>query len=279
MFGSFCKCTFFLNNMGKKIVVLPTNQVIMLSKSAQKLIRSLEHKKYRQELGLFLAEGHKLTLDLLGKMPCRLLAATKEWLDKNSHFCEKVSEIIVTDKEILDKVSMQKNPQEVLGIFEIPDYNIIPADLKGKLSLALDNLQDPGNLGTIIRIADWFGISYLICSKDTVDAFNPKTVQATMGAISRIKILYTDLTSFLPQTKLPVFGTFLEGDIIYKCELPQEAIIIMGNEGNGISNQVSPFVNNRIFIPDFPVGKSGSESLNVAVATAIVCSEFRRRLN
>lgn len=265
--------------MGKKFVVLPTNEVIMLSKSAQKLIRSLEHKKYRQELGLFLAEGHKLTLDLLGKMPCRLLAATNEWLEKYGNLFEKTIEIVVTEKEILDKISLQKNPQEVLGIFEIPDYNIKPSDLKGKLSLALDNIQDPGNLGTIIRIADWFGISYLICSKDTVDAFNPKTVQATMGAISRMKILYTDLTTFLPQAGLPVYGTFLEGDIIYNCNLPQEAIIIMGNEGKGISNQVIPFVDNKIFIPDFPVGKSGSESLNVAVATAIVCSEFRRRSN
>jgi len=250
----------------------------MLSKSAQKMIRSLEQKKFRQELGLFMAEGQKLTTDLLGHLSCRLLVATPAWLKENHTLGLKVAEIVTTDKETLNKVSLLKNPQEVFGIFEIPDYNVSPEDMKGKLGLALDNIQDPGNLGTIIRIADWFGIGNLICSENTVDAFNPKTVQATMGAIGRVKIQYTDLETFLPCTGLPVYGTFLEGETIYKCQLPSEAIIVMGNEGNGISREVSGHVTKKIFIPDFPAGKTGSESLNVAVATAIVCSEFRRRI-
>jgi len=251
----------------------------MLSKSAQKWIRSLEHKKFRQELGLFVAEGHKLTTDLLGQLPCRLLAATPAWLEENRALDLKAAEIVPTDKNTLNRVSLQKNPQEVFGIFEIPDYNVNPEDMKGKLSIALDNIQDPGNLGTIIRIADWFGISYLICSGDTVDAFNPKTVQATMGAIGRVRMQYTDLGTFLPRTGLPVFGAFLDGENIYNCQLPGEAIIVMGNEGNGISGEISGQVTKKIFIPDFPAGKTGSESLNVAVATAIVCSEFRRRIH
>jgi len=250
----------------------------MISKSVQKWIRSLEQKKFRQELGLFLAEGNKLTADLLGQLPCKLLAATPEWLEENRQIKFKASEVISTDKETINRISLQKNPQDVFGVFEIPDYKVNPEDLKGKLSLVLDNIQDPGNLGTIIRLADWFGISYLICSKDTVDAFNPKTVQATMGAIGRVKIQYTDLASFLFSAGLPVYGTYLEGETIYNCRLPGEAIIVMGNEGNGISSEISGFVTNKLYIPDYPSGKTGSESLNVAVATAIVCSEFRRRI-
>ncbi|MDP4277743.1 MAG: RNA methyltransferase [Bacteroidota bacterium] len=247
----------------------------MLNKATQKWIRSLEQKKYRQELGLFLAEGNKLTEDLLSLLPCRLLVATQAW--SAAHEQIKVNERIVTDQETLNHLSLLKHPQEVLGVFEIPDYSIQPQDLNGKISLALDNIQDPGNLGTILRIADWFGIDQVICSIGTADAFNPKTVQATMGAIGRIKLCYTDLCSFLSQTTLPIFGTFLEGKIIYDCPLPAEGIIVMGNEGNGISAEVASLVTEKLFIPDFPAGKSGSESLNVSVATAIVCSEFRRR--
>jgi RNA methyltransferase, TrmH family len=250
----------------------------MLSKSMQKWIRSLEQKKNRQELGLFIAEGHKLTTDLIKLIPCRLLVSTQGWLDENYNPGLRADEIVSTDKETLNRISLQKNPQDVLGVFKIPDNEITPADLKGKLSLALDNIQDPGNLGTIIRIADWFGINNIICSKDTVDAFNPKTVQATMGAIGRIRLLYTDLNVFLLNSGLPVFGTFLEGETIYNSLLPDEAIILMGNEGNGISGELARLVTKKIFIPDFPLGSTGSESLNVAAATAIVCSEFRRRI-
>ncbi|MCQ2208297.1 MAG: RNA methyltransferase [Paludibacteraceae bacterium] len=143
----------------------------------------------------------------------------------------------------------------------------------------LDRVQDPGNLGTIIRIADWFGIRNIVCSNDTVDVFNPKTVQATMGALARVKVHYADLVPFLKSlpNDFPVFGTFLEGDNIYQMDLPQKAVIIMGNEGNGISKEVGQLVNKKLFIPSFPPNEPTSESLNVAVATAITCAEFRRR--
>jgi len=248
----------------------------MLSNAKLKWIHSLEQKKFRQQQDLFIAEGNKLNADLLELLPCRLLVATQEWLDSNSNF--KADEIITVEKEEIHKISLQKSPQDVLGIFEIPHPTLDFNQLKGKISLVLDNIQDPGNLGTILRIADWFGIEHVICSIGTADAFNSKTVQATMGAIGRVKIHYVELTSFLSEIKLPVFGTFLEGETIYTCELPTEGLIVMGNEGNGISEAVARLVTKKLYIPDYPFGKTGSESLNVSVATAIVCSEFRRRL-
>ena len=248
----------------------------MLSNAKLKWIHSLEQKKFRQQYGLFTAEGNKLTSDLLELLPCRFLVATEEWL--KTHPSIKAEEIVIVGKDIIQKASLQKSPQDVLGIFEIPDTALIPNDLRNKISLVLDNIQDPGNLGTILRIADWFGIEHVICSVGTVDAFNPKTVQATMGAIGRVKIHYLDLSTFLPLMDLPIFGTFLEGDIIYNCDLPSEGLVVMGNEGNGISETVTRLITQKLYIPDYPFGKTGSESLNVSVATAIVCSEFRRRI-
>ncbi|HET9572053.1 MAG TPA: RNA methyltransferase [Bacteroidales bacterium] len=247
----------------------------MLSQAKQKWIRSLEQKKIRQEQGLFLAEGSKCCTDLLELLPCRFLAATPDWLEahKNIH----AAEIIDATPEEIRKASLLKNPQDVLAVFEIPRYELTPEQLKGQLTLTLDNVQDPGNLGTILRIADWFGIRNVLCSIGTADAFNPKTVQATMGAIGRIHLQYTDLTEFLKTVPLPIYGTFLDGQVLYDAELKMEGIIVMGNEGNGISNAVENLVTDRLFIPDFPMGQTGSESLNVSVATAIVCSEFRRR--
>lgn len=250
----------------------------MLSKSTQKWIRSLEQKKFRLELGLFVAEGHKLTTDLLAKLPCRLLIYTSDWIKENKSMNLKGIECIETDFDDIKKISFLKNPQKVLAVFEIPASKLSFEDTYGKLNLVLDNIQDPGNLGTIIRIADWFGIENIICSKDTVDAYNPKTVQATMGAIARVHIYYEDLYTFITNSKINVFGTFLEGDNIYKCNLPEEALIVMGNEGNGISDQIAGLIDKKLLIPDYPAGKTSSESLNVAVATAIVCSEFRRRM-
>jgi len=247
----------------------------MLSQAKQKWIRSLEHKKFRQEQGLFLAEGNKCCTDLLELLPCRFLAATSEWLA--SHPGLGVTEMAEATQEEIRKASLLKNPQEVLAVFEMPSYELKPEQLKGSLSLALDNVQDPGNLGTILRIADWFGIRNVLCSIGTTDAFNPKTVQATMGAIGRIRIQYTDLPTFLESVQLPVYGTFLEGKVLYEAEIQNEGIIVMGNEGNGISQAVEKWITEKLFIPDYPVGETGSESLNVSVATAIVCSEFRRR--
>lgn len=248
----------------------------MLSKAKIKWIHSLEMKKFRNEYGLFLAEGHKLVGDLLPLLSCRFLAATPKWLAQ--HPATKADEICEVSDEELRRASIQQHPQEVLAVFEIPQHQLSIDELNKSLSLALDGVQDPGNLGTIIRIADWFGIENVICSKDTVDAYNPKTIQASMGAIGRVKVHYCLLPELFKQVQVPIFGTFLEGENIYRKTLPAQGIIVMGNEGKGVSKEVAALVDEKLFIPNFPPERQGSESLNVSTATAIVCSEFRRRI-
>lgn len=248
----------------------------MLSKAKIKWIHSLEMKKFRNEYGLFLAEGHKLVGDLLPLLSCRFLAATPKWLAQ--HPATKADEICEVSDEELRRASIQQHPQEVLAVFEIPQHQLSINELNKSLSLALDGVQDPGNLGTIIRIADWFGIENVICSKDTVDAYNPKTIQASMGAIGRVKVHYCLLPELFKQVQVPLFGTFLEGENIYRKTLPAQGIIVMGNEGKGVSKEVAALVDEKLFIPNFPPERQGSESLNVSTATAIVCSEFRRRI-
>lgn len=248
----------------------------MLSKNKIKYIRSLELKKNRKEAQAFLAEGHKLVGDLLSHFPCLLIVATSRWLQNHAEI--QAEEIIEVTEEELARASLLKAPQEVLGVFKQPQYLFNPNIAKEQLCLALDDVQDPGNLGTIVRIADWFGIKHIFCSTGTADIYNPKTVQATMGAIARVKLHYCNLSEVLGSlTDIPVFGTFLDGENIYTQELSNHGIIVMGNEGKGISPNVSRFVNSKLLIPNFPQGCETSESLNVAVATALTCSEFRRR--
>ena len=250
----------------------------MLSKNDIKNIKSLELKKFRDEKRLFVAEGHKLVGELLGVFKCVLLVATDEWLGSRKRIPAERIESVTADE--LKRASLLRSPQDVLGVFCMSDDHSTVKEAAAKnLVLALDDVQDPGNLGTIMRIADWFGIKDIFCSKATADIFNPKAVQATMGAVARVKIHYTDLAkelSALPSS-IPVYGTFLEGDIIYDTQLSANGVIIMGNEGNGISKEVSKTVNRKLYIPNWPAGAATSESLNVAIATAIVCSEFRRR--
>lgn len=250
----------------------------MLSKNKIKYIHSLELKKYRKEESVFLAEGNKLVSELLQIFPCRLLLATKEWLQSAPRICcEEKIEVL---KEELAKASLQKAPQDVLAVFEQPHYSFSLSTLNKNLFLALDDVQDPGNLGTIVRIADWFGIHDVFCSAGTADIYSPKAVQATMGAIARVRLHYTDLGKLCKKASeldIPIFGTFLNGENIYSQELKNYGIIVMGNEGNGISPEISAYINRRLFIPNYPVGSISSESLNVAVATAVVCAEFRRR--
>jgi TrmH family RNA methyltransferase len=181
----------------------------------------------------------------------------------------------VSDDE-LRKLSFLQHPQQVLAVFPIPQSSTLPDP--DQLILALDGVQDPGNLGTIIRIADWFGIKTIYCSEDTVDAWNPKVVQATMGSIARINLIYIDLPELLDTLpdSFPVYGTLLDGEDIYQQPLSENGLIIMGNEGNGISEAVRTRINHRLLIPSFSQGDT-AESLNVAIATAITCSEFRRR--
>lgn len=249
----------------------------MLSKNKIKYIRSLEQKKYRKEEKAFLAEGHKLVGDLSGHFECRLVAATSTWLE--SHPDIKADEIVKVSEEELKKASLLKTPQDVLAVFRIPETDPGTRDIAGSLCLALDDVQDPGNLGTILRTADWFGIRHVFCSIGTADAYNPKTVQATMGALARVRIHYCDLKDLIGTLPdMPVYGTFLDGKNIYGQELTPHGLIVMGNEGKGISQEMEKLVNRRLLIPNYPQGEETSESLNVATATAIVCAEFRRRM-
>ena len=257
----------------------------MISKNRIKLIRSLEQKKHRKESLLFIAEGHKLVEDLLPAFECIYIAARKEWLDSRALDLKLLTgndttEIQEVSDNELRKASLQKNPQDILAIFRQRPETADPYHLlKEQLCIGLDGVQDPGNLGTIIRIADWFGIEHIFCSPDTDDLYNPKTVQATMGAMARVHVHYTPLTDLLQsvEKEVPIYGTFLDGKDIYTSELSSNGLIVMGNEGNGISPDTASLINRRLFIPNFPAGRSTSESLNVAVATAITCAEFRRR--
>ena len=250
----------------------------MISKNQLKYIRQLEQKKYRRREGVFVAEGTKVVGDLLQRYRPEAVFATADWQAPAG-----ITPQLVTDDE-LRRISFLQHPQQVLALFPLPvssqpsTVNCKPSTVNSDLSLALDGVQDPGNLGTIIRIADWFGISTIICSEDTVDAWNPKVVQATMGSIARVNIIYLNLPDFLDTlpADFPVYGTFLDGDNIYTQELTPNGLIIMGNEGNGISEAVRSKVNRRLLIPDFHQGPT-ADSLNVAIATAITCSEFRRR--
>jgi TrmH family RNA methyltransferase len=251
----------------------------MLSKNDIKNIKSLELKKFRDEKRLFVAEGHKLVGELLGVFRCVLLVATDQWLASHGKIPADRIEAVSADE--LKRASLLRSPQDVLAVFCMPDDKASMKEAAAKnLVLALDDVQDPGNLGTIMRIADWFGIKDIFCSKGTADIYNPKAVQATMGAISRVKIHYTELAKEIASlpASVPVYGTFLEGEIIYDTELSGNGVIIMGNEGNGISREVCQTVNRKLYIPNWPAGAATSESLNVAIATAIVCAEFRRRL-
>ncbi|WP_243349075.1 TrmH family RNA methyltransferase [Parabacteroides sp. FAFU027] len=248
----------------------------MLSKNQIKFIQSLQQKKYRNESGCFIAEGNKLVTDLAPAFECEWLVATDEWL--SAHSDVKANLILSASKDELAKASGLTTPQDVIAIFKKPEYQFSPSDMKGKLTLASDHIQDPGNLGTIIRLADWFGIEQIICSTDTVDLYNPKTVQSTMGALARVKVHYLPLAEVLTQTQISVYGTFLDGEDMYKTDLAEEGIIIMGNEGNGISPEIETLVTKKLYIPNFPEGRETSESLNVAIATSIICAEFRRRM-
>ena len=248
----------------------------MLSASQIKFIRSLAQKKERDASGLFVAEGSKSVRELLQYFDCQLLILPKEDTEK---YEGRIDETVYASPKEIERASSQKTPQGVIAVLKKNQDNKLPDFSENNLYLALDGIQNPGNLGTIIRLADWFGIRHIFCSADTADAFGPKTVQATMGALGRVMIHAVDLPEFLRdnQPKVPVYGAFLGGDSIYSASLPDNAIIVMGNEGNGISDKVADHIDNRLEIPSFANGGETSESLNVAVATAIVCSEFRRR--
>jgi TrmH family RNA methyltransferase len=240
----------------------------MVSKNQIKLISSLHQKKHRQTHQLFIAEGIKGIQELLDAHfeLDHLYMTRTDFENVASNLKTVVSEAD------LKKMSALASPNTCLAVFKIPEVKAINSS---GLIVALDDIRDPGNLGTILRLCDWFGIQQLICSKETVDVYNPKVVQATMGSIARVNISYLDLIDFIATSKLPVFGTFMDGENMYTTNLPQEGIIVMGNEANGISSDLEKIIKNRLTIPRFGTLQK-TESLNVATATAIILSEFRR---
>ncbi|MDR1436628.1 MAG: RNA methyltransferase [Candidatus Symbiothrix sp.] len=248
----------------------------MLSKNKIKFVKSLEKKKCRTESLCFLAEGNKLVSDVLPFFTCELLIAKASWLATQGDI--RAGELLVVEEEDIQKASLLKNPQDVIAVFRQPDYALRKEDLAAGLSLLLDGIQDPGNLGTIIRIAGWFGIENVICSPDTADVYNPKTIQATMGALAHVKIFYEFLPELLADLKdTPVYGAFLDGENIYGQKLSDKGLIVIGNEGNGISPATEARIGRRLFIPSYPPASESAESLNAAAATAVICAEFRRQ--
>lgn len=240
----------------------------MVSKNQIKLITGLQQKKYRNEHQLFLAEGVKVIQELLQSN------IVLDHLFETESIFEMVppAQKTLIKEADMKRMSALNTPSSCLAVFHIPAPK--PIDFKG-LIVALDDIRDPGNLGTIIRLCDWFGVTQLLCSKETVDLYNPKVIQATMGSVSRVQVNYVDLATFISETTLPVFGTFMDGKNIYKESLPSEGILIFGNEANGISPALEQKIKNRIAIPRFG-NLQQTESLNVATATAIFLSEFRR---
>ena len=240
----------------------------MLSKNQIKLITSLKHKKYRIELQMFIAEGIKVVNELLySNSRLEKLFCTEEVYPSFKKFDPQ----IISETELL-KISGLTTPNKVLGLFKIPE--VAKIDEEG-LILVLDDINDPGNLGTIIRLSDWFGVKQLVCSNNTVDCYNQKVVQATMGSLVRIPITYCDLKEFLKQTKLPIYGAVMNGENVYSMDLEQNAILVMGNESKGISQKIASLMDTQITIPRYSK-KTITESLNVATATAILLNEFRR---
>lgn len=251
-----------------------------LSKTKLKQLKQLANKKERTATGLFVAEGPKIVADLLATHEATTVVATEEWMAANGSRIGHGTELIEASHEEIERLSLLQSPQNVFAVFRQKQCHIAPAAASERLVLALDGVQDPGNLGTIVRIADWFGISDIVCGAGTADIYNPKTVQATMGSIARINVAYADLEQYIAQmpSAAPIYGTLLDGQSIYETDLENRGLIVMGNEGKGISTAIRSHISVALRIPSFAFGTAGgAESLNVAIATAITCSEFRRR--
>lgn len=246
----------------------------MLSKSLIRLITSLQHKKFRRQHGLFCVEGIKSILEFVDSAyVVDTILATPSAAAKLNKIPENIKLVSVNEEE-LKKVSFLTNPQGALALVKIPSSNDITiTDLRGKHSLVLDDVQDPGNLGTIVRTAEWFGFQQVIASLDTVDVYNPKVVQATMGSLARMQVIYADIETLIQDQAIPSYGALLEGESIYETDFQLEGLIILGNEGNGIRPTLLPHITQAVTIPSF--GKA--ESLNVAVAATVFCSEIARR--
>lgn len=252
-----------------------------ITNSLRKFVKSLGEAKHRRREHLFIAEGAKCVSDTAGVFVCRYLFARREWIDDNKAVIAKLSpsETFCASSADLERMTQLSTPPAVIAVYEIPDMSIGVNQhaLQDELVVALDRIQDPGNLGTIVRLCDWMGVTTILASNDTVDVWSPKVVQSTMGAIARIKVIYCDLPDVLRSWKSPVYGTFLHAPSIYTANLGSSGVVIFGNEGQGISDAVSECVTERLLIPSFPPDRPTSESLNVATAAAITLSQFRSR--
>ena len=253
----------------------------MVSKNTIKLIKSLALKKNRLKQNLFLVEGDKNVSEVLASNFCvENLLATSKFLDDNKALIKKAKLVTEATQQEIELASLLKNPQNSIAICTLPKSKEIPNNFKTDFCIYLDDIQDPGNLGTIIRICDWFGMNQLFCSPKTVDLFNPKVIQASMGSFCRVEVFYTPFETVAKLAKnenFPILGAFLEGENLYKQKLPKKAIVVVGNEGNGISKEVKNKIEQKIKIPEFSQNATSAESLNVSVATAIICSEFKRQ--
>jgi len=239
----------------------------MISKRQIKIINSLQQKKYRKSTGLFVAEGKKVIEEFLNSnFELETLFTTEANL-----FAADRKVTLISEAE-LKKISFLKTPNKALALFKISSVHIL--DQNG-LIVALDDVRDPGNLGTIIRLCDWFGVKQLVCSEATVDCYNPKVIQATMGSLTRVNVVYVDLKNYLSETKVPAFGAFMDGNNVYKTQLPTDGILVMGNEAKGVSEEISNLITEKIAIPRFGETQQ-TESLNVAMATGILLNEFKR---
>lgn len=248
----------------------------MLSNAKIKWVRSLHHKKFRRKEAVFLAEGEKIAREVMeSNIPIAAVFATQTWVEKNQE-CKAASIYTVSQTE-LQRISTLATPNEVLLVLEATDVVSPPLPEKNDLFLMLDTIQDPGNMGTILRTADWFGVKNVICSNDSADLYNPKVIQATMGAFVRVKVYYTNLYAYLSDLKnVPVMGAVLDGMDIYKNPLPQSGLLVIGNESKGISDELLPLLNTKLFIPRFNGSAHVPESLNASVATAIFLSQLKQ---
>lgn len=251
----------------------------MLTNNKIKLIKSLDKKRERIESGCFVVEGEKMVRELLmSRFETIEVFAVQQYIDELPANLKRKAEITAISERDLERISFLKTPNKAVALAKLPEKRT-PADLHG-LSIALDNVQDPGNLGTIVRTAAWFGIANVFCSPDTVDVYNPKVIQSTMGAIFKVNVTYCDLAELAATARnagIPMFGTRLDGENLYAAKLPKDAIVVMGNESKGLSAEISALMDSNLKIPSYAPPTSDMESLNVAVATAIVCAEFRRQ--
>ncbi|HSO86023.1 MAG TPA: RNA methyltransferase [Draconibacterium sp.] len=253
----------------------------MISKNTIKLIKSLDLKKIREKESLFLVEGDKNVSEVLeSKFKIEKLFATSSFLLNNKSKLSNAKLAMEVTKQEIQQASLLKSPQNSIALCELPNAKELPENIDSNLWIYLDEIQDPGNLGTIIRICDWFGIDHLFCSPKTADLFNPKVIQSSMGSFCRVNVWYTPfepVSALANKLEIPVYGAFLNGENIYEQKLPQRALLVLGNEGNGICPEIEAKIKKKIKIPRFSENSKTAESLNVSVAAAIICSEFKRQ--